>query len=318
MLFGKKNMNDDDGVISGSSSAGLLPGSGIFDVTTQDFEAKVIQASMEVPIVVDMWSPSCGPCTQLTPILENVVRAAAGKVLLAKVNLDQNQELAQALRVQSLPTVFGFVKGQPVDAFMGLQPESQVRAFVNKLISAANGSAEGALDIPEALSGAAGALAQQDFTAAHAIYSQILQQDIQNVPAYVGLVRTFIAAGQPDKAQELIEGAPDEIAKAPLFAEAKTALELAMATPTGSIDKLAAKLAKDPDDYQACFDLAVAEFSQGRREDAISNLLEILRRDKEWNEQAARKQLLKFFEAMGAADPLTLSSRKKFSAILFS
>lgn len=290
----------------------------IFDVNAQDFEQRVMAASMQVPVIVDFWAPWCGPCKQLMPVLEKVVTAAGGQVLMAKVNLDDNPELAQALRVQSVPMVFGFFQGQPIDAFSGVQPESKIREFVGKLVATAKGAQPDALDIDAALEGAAKALNENDASTAHAIYSQILQQDALNVAAYVGLVRCFIAAGQIDQAVAMVDNAPEEISKASVFAQARSALELAQIVPDSSLDDLAAKITKDKNDHQARIDLAQGLFAAGEKEAATDALLESIAIDREWSDGAARKELLKLFEAIGHADPLTLTARRKLSSILFS
>ncbi len=290
----------------------------IFDVTGPEFEQKVLHASMEAPVIVDFWAPWCGPCKQLGPVLEAAVMAAGGQVTMAKVNLDENQELAQALRIQSVPTVFAFFQGRPVDAFQGAKPESEVKAFVAQLVKLAKSSAPDAIDIPEALAMAAQALADEDFGAAQAIYAQVLSQDETNADAYAGLIRTYIAAGVNEQAQALIENAPPEIAKSSAFEAAKSALELAEASPSGSLEDLAIKVTRAPDDHEARFDLAMAEFTGGRKEEAIDNLIEIIRREREWEDEKARKQLLKFFEALGPSDPLSIKGRRKLSSVLFS
>ncbi len=290
----------------------------IFDASTMDFEQSVMAASMQVPVIVDFWAPWCGPCKQLMPILEKAVMAAQGKVLLAKVNLDDNPELAQALRVQSVPTVFAFFQGQPVDAFMGVQPESKIREFILKLIAMANGAQPDALDIPEALKGAALALSDGDLQSAQGIYAQILRQDPINAEAYVGMVRCFIEAGQVEQAQGLVENAPQEISKAPIFEQAKAALALALAPKGGRIEEMEAKIAKDPKDHAARVDLAYALYAAGKKEEACDALLESIRIDRNWNEGAAKTELLTLFSAMGNGDPVTVAARRKLSSILFS
>jgi len=291
----------------------------IFDVNVQDFEARVIAASMEKPVIVDFWAPWCGPCKQLMPVLEAAVNAAGGEVFLAKVNLDENPELAQALRVQSVPAVFAFLGGRPVDAFQGAQPESAIKAFIDKLIQSARGNQPGAIDIPEALTAAAQALSDKDLQMAQGIYAQILQQDEKNAVAYAGMVRTFIAADMIEQAAGLVEGAPEEITSNAEFAAARTAVEMAQNAPDPStINALKDKVEKDPKDMESKCALAEVLFGAGDKEEAIETLLQAIAYDKEWNEQEARQILLKFFEALGHTDPLTIQGRKKLSSLLFS
>tara|TARA_B100001989_G_scaffold252866_1_gene236656 strand:+ start:1453 stop:2382 length:930 start_codon:yes stop_codon:yes gene_type:complete len=293
-------------------------GAVIFDVTAQDFQSKVMEASLNTPVIVDFWAPWCGPCKQLMPVLEQVVNASGGKVLLAKVNLDDNPELAQALQVQSVPTVFAFFQGQPVDAFMGVQPESAIKQFVEKLVTMANSAQPDAIDIDEGLKMAAQVLNEGNLQAAQEIYAQILQQDRMNAKAFAGMVRVFIAAGHIEQAQEFMDRAPEEIQKDGAFAEAKTALELAQNTPIEDFSALEEKVMASPDDHQAKIDLADALFGAGQKERACDLLLESIAKDPKWNEAAARKWLLKFFEAMGHTDPVTIEARRKLSSILFS
>lgn len=302
----------------GGNGAGEAAGDFVFETDTANFENAVLRASLEKPVIAYFTASWCGPCKQLGPVLEKTVRAAGGEVVMARIDIDKNQDLAQAMRIQSVPTIFAFFQGRPVDAFQGAVPESQVKAFVDKLVQAARQMRPDALDIPEALKGAAQALASGDLMSAQAIYGQILEQDEKNAPAYAGLVRVFIAAGQTDQARALVDNAPPEIANAPGFSEARTALELAEAKPQGAPDALAAKVAQSPDDHQARYDLALAQFSAGQKEAAIDSLLEIVSRNRAWNEEQARKQLLKFFEALGFSDPLSVEGRKKLSTILFS
>lgn len=298
--------------------AAVNPADVIFDVSVDDFEAKVIHGSMDMPVLVDFWAPWCGPCKQLGPVIEKVVAEAGGKIKLAKVNLDENEQLAAMLRVQSVPTVYAFLGGRPVDAFQGNMPESQIKAFINKVLEAARQAQPDALDIPEALKGAAQALAEGDLHAAQAIYLQVLQADQYNADAYVGMVRVLLAAEQIEQAESMVENAPEEIAKSPKFSEAKTAVELAAQAPQGDFAALEAVLEKNPDDHQARYDLALALFSAGKKSEACDELLHIIQKKRDWNEEAARHQLLKFFEAMGHADPVTIEMRKKLSSILFS
>jgi putative thioredoxin len=292
----------------------------IFDVGVQDFESRVIAASMEMPIIVDFWAPWCGPCKQMMPSLEKVVMAAGGQVLLAKVNIDENQELAAALRVQSVPTVFAFFQGRPLDAFTGAQPESKIREFVQKLITAANNAQPDALDIPKALNTAAQLLAQGDPQGAHEFYNAILHQDALNVDAYVGMVRCFIEIGQIEQAQTLVDKAPEEISKSSIFAQARTALEVAqnIGKKSGRIEDLEAKIKANENDHEARIDLAYALFAAGKKKEATQALLDSIALDRTWNNEAARTELLTLFTAMGYSDPVTLAARRKLSSLLFS
>ncbi|MEZ5814683.1 MAG: tetratricopeptide repeat protein [Alphaproteobacteria bacterium] len=291
----------------------------IFDVTAEDFETRVMAASMEKPVIVDFWAPWCGPCRQLMPLLESAVNAAGGEVLLAKVNLDENPELAQALRVQSVPTVFAFLGGRPVDAFQGVIPQSAIKDFIAKQVQTAKAARPGAVDIPETLKAGAQALAENDLQMAQGCFMQVLQQDDTNTEAFTGLIRTLIAAGQVEQAAAMAENAPEDITKDPGFAAARTAIELAQNTaPSGELKKLEEKAAKNLQDMEAQCALAEVQFASGKKEQAIETLLAAIAHDREWNEQEARKNLLRFFEALGHADPLTVAGRKKLSAILFS
>lgn len=292
----------------------------IFDVGTEDFEDKVMRMSMRVPVLVDFWAPWCGPCKQLGPVLEAAVQAANGQVLMAKVNIDENPELAQALRIQSVPTVYAFFGGQPVNAFAGLRPPAEIKAFIEQLVRAAKQNQPDALDIPQVLAQAAQALAAGDAQTAQALYMAILEQDEANVQAFTGMVRTLIAAGVPDQARMMVEQAPDNIAKDPQFSAARTALELAENAPAGSLSALQAASDADPANHQARFDLAGALFAAGRKEEAIDALIDIMRRPggRAWEEEKARKELLKFFDALGPSDPDTLAGRRKLSSVLFS
>ncbi|MCB1682272.1 MAG: co-chaperone YbbN [Alphaproteobacteria bacterium] len=298
------------------ASAGMLDP--VIEVSTPEFEDKVMRASLQTPVIVDFWAPWCGPCKQLIPVLEKVVREAGGEVLLAKVNIDENQQLAAMLRIQSVPTVYAFYQGQPVDAFQGNIPESQVREFIGALVKLARSNRPDAIDIPQTLEIAAKALALGEITEAQSAYIDILQQDPENGPAYVGMVRCFLAAGDIEQAEGMIDNAPEAITKDRNFAEAKSALEIARKAPSGGVAELEAKIAANPKDHQARIDLALALFAAGKREAATDSLLESIAIDRKWNEEAARKELLKLFEAMGHADPVTVEARKKLSSILFS
>ena len=304
--------------IIGAPGAGV-PGNGagagvIKDSNTENFEADVIQASNEVPVIVDFWAPWCGPCKQLGPALEKAVSDARGKVRLVKVNIDENQQIAQALRIQSIPAVFAFDKGQPVDGFVGAQSESQVKAFVDRLAGQTGPS-----PVDQALEQAAAAMAQNDHGAASALFGQILQHEPDNLAAIAGLARCLIAAGDTDAADEVLARAAEDAENTDISgARAALALARQAAGRSGEVGGLEARVASNANDHQARLDLAVALFGGGERETAIDHLLEIMTRDMAWNDEAARKQLLEFFEALGPTDPLTLAARRRLSSLLFS
>jgi putative thioredoxin len=283
--------------------------------TTQSFMADVIDASMDTPVIVDFWAPWCGPCKQLGPALEKAVKEARGAVRMVKINIDENPELAQQMRIQSIPAVYAFKQGRPVDGFVGALPDSQIKQFIKRL-----GGEAGPSPIDEALEMAKEALAEGDAGAAANIYAQILQREPENLDAIAGMARAQIAAKQPQKARQALERAPAGAEKHPEIAAAKAALELAEAgeKASGQVGALRRRLEADPKDNEARLELATALFASGDREAAVDELLDLVRRDRAWNEEAARKQLVKFFEAMGPTDPLTVSARRRLSSILFS
>ena len=302
----------------GAAATGDQAADAIMDATDATFMQDVIEASMQTPVIVDFWAPWCGPCKQLGPAIEKVVKAARGAVRLVKVNIDENPMIAQQLRVQSIPTVFAFVGGRPVDAFQGALPESQIKSFVDNLIRAAGG-APGDSPIEAALEQARESLANGDHGTASAIFGQILGAEPDNLDALGGLGQCLVAAGDMDGARAVLEKVPEADREKPDFVAIRAALELGEQTANaGEIGGLQQRVSQDPDDHQARLDLANALYGAGDREAAIEALLEIVRRDREWNEQAGRKQLVKLFEAMGPTDPLTVSARRQLSSILFS
>jgi len=287
------------------------------DTDTAGFATDVIEASMTTPVIVDFWAPWCGPCKTLGPALEKVVRAARGKVRMVKLNIDENQQLATQMRIQSIPAVYAFHQGRPVDGFAGAVPESQLKSFVDKLVQLA-GAGDTALQ--DALDQAKEILAAEDFHGAAAIYNQILQVEPDLPAAIAGLARCLIGVGDLAQARQLIDGVSADNAKNPEIVGVLRTIELAEQTAGsgGDIPALMEKLAGNHDDHQTRLDLAMALYGSGKREAAVDELIEIVRRDRDWNEQAARKQLVTLFEAFGAGDPLAVSGRRRLSSILFS
>jgi putative thioredoxin len=273
---------------------------------------------MTAPVIVDFWAPWCGPCKQLTPALEKLVLAARGAVRMVKVNIDENQSLAAQLRIQSIPAVYAFFQGQPVDGFVGAQNESQIKAFIDRLV-AQGGQELGPSPVDQAMEQAQAALDGGQPAAASALYGQVLEHEPDNEAALAGMIRCYLESGDAAAAREMIDALTEEMAAKPAFVSVKAALELAEQTAdSGPVADLEAQVAADPADHQARFDLAVALHAAGEREAAAEALIEIIRRDRKWNEEAARQQLLKFFEAWGPTDPITLSARRQLSALLFS
>jgi putative thioredoxin len=302
----------------GKPAAGGNPDGSIKDTTAATFMADVIEASRNALVLVDFWATWCGPCKQLGPLLEKLVKASGGKVRLAKVDIDKNQELAAQLRIQSVPTVYAFRDGRPVDAFAGALPESQLKAFIAKNLGAAGGPEESGLE--EALAMAKEILEQGDLAGASQIYGQIIQADPENALAFAGLARCHLKAGNLDQADQLLASLPADLAKHADIQAAVASAELARQSQAaqGASAELRKRLAENANDHQARFDLALAYYGAGEREAAVDELLELVRRNRAWNEEAGRKQLVKLFEAFGPTDPLTIETRKRLSSILFS
>ena len=286
----------------------------IKDGSEATFMADVVEASQEVPVIVDFWAPWCGPCKTLGPALEAAVLAAKGKVRMVKVDVDQNQRIAAQLRIQSIPTVYAFFQGRPVDAFQGALPGSEVKKFVEKLAAlAGDGGLGAAMEEAEAM------LAQGAAADAAEVFAAILAEAGEHAGAYAGMARAHIALGQLDQAEAILNNAPAGIAKAQEVEAARAQLALArQAAKAGPADELRRRLAADPADHQARFDLAQALHAKGDVAGAIDELLELFRRDREWNDGAAKAQLFTVFDAMKPNDPLVLKARRRLSAMIFS
>jgi putative thioredoxin len=301
-------------MLQNGEMAGLEASSAVKDATTQSFMKDVIEESKNQPVLVDFWAPWCGPCKQLTPILEKAVKAAKGKVKLVKMDIDKHPDIPGQMGIQSIPAVIAFYNGQPVDGFMGALPESQVTEFLQRLTKGKVAPEERDL-----LKEAEAALAEGDVAGAAGLYGELIQQDAANVTALAGLARSYLHVGDLDKAKQTLDLVPEAKRNDAAVAAARAALEVAeQAQKVGPIDELERKVAADPLDHQARFDLATALNAAGKRTDAATHLLAIVKRDRKWNDDGARKQLVQFFEAWGPTDESTLDGRKRLSSLLFS
>jgi putative thioredoxin len=309
---------DMDTIIGGAPGPGGADP--VKDGTDASFAADVLDASREVPVIVDFWAPWCGPCKQLGPALERAVRAERGAVKLVKIDTDKNPRFASQLGVQSIPAVYAFFQGRPVDGFVGAVPESNLKQFVKRLSQLPGGEGGEPSPIEEALAMAKEALAAGDAAAAANLYTQILQHEPENVEAIAGLAKTALDRKDLERARQILAKVPAAAQSHPEIAAARAALELAEAgeKASGAIDEYERRVASNADDHAARLELASALFGAGKREEAVEHLLTLVRKDRAWNEEAARKQLVKLFEAMGPTDPLTVAARRRLSSILFS
>ena len=292
-------------------------GSLVKEVSEATFMQDVVEASKERPVIVDFWAPWCGPCKTLGPQLEEAVKAANGAGTMAKVNVDENQAIAGQKQVQSIPTVFAFSNGQPVDGFQGAVSASEIKAFVDRVVAANGGEVESGLD--SAVASAEQMLDDGDFEAAIETFSAILEEDANNIKSYIGLIKCHIAAGDLDQAEAILNGIPLEISQSPEIEAVHAQIELAkQARDAGPINELALLVEKNPDDNDARFKLAQALHGAGQVEDAVDQLLELFKRDREWNDGAAKAQLFTIFEALEPNNEIVLNGRRKLSSLIFA
>lgn len=292
-------------------------GSLVKEVSEATFMQDVVEASKERPVIVDFWAPWCGPCKTLGPQLEEAVKAANGAVTMAKVNVDENQAIAGQMQVQSIPTVFAFSNGQPVDGFQGAVSASEIKAFVDRVVAANGGEVESGLD--SAVASAEQMLDDGDFEAAIETFSAILEEDANNIKSYIGLIKCHIAVGDLDQAEAILNGIPLEISQSPEIEAVHAQIELAkQARDAGPINELALLVEKNPDDNDARFKLAQALHGAGQVEDAVEQLLELFKRDREWNDGAAKAQLFTIFEALEPNNEIVLNGRRKLSSLIFA
>ncbi|MFT0877225.1 thioredoxin [Rhodopseudomonas sp. G2_2311] len=300
----------------GSGAAPQAAADLIKDTTTQTFVRDVIEESKRQPVLIDFWAQWCGPCKQLTPILEKAVRAANGKVKLVKMNIDEHPSIPGQMGIQSIPAVIAFVDGRPADGFMGAVPESQVNAFIEKLTAGMPGGAPTAAEL---LQEAEAVLAEGDVQTAASIYAEVLRADGTNIQAIAGLARCYMQTGATEQAKKTLGLVPEAKREDASVKAVQAMIDLAeQAQSLGPIAELEQKVAADPLDHQARFDLAIALNAADRREDATTHLLDIVKRDRKWNDDGARKQLVQFFDAWGPTDDATVEGRKRLSTILFS
>jgi len=300
------------------SPAGAGDADLIKDTSEATFMADVVEASQTVPVIVDFWAPWCGPCKTLGPMLEDAVRAAKGAVKMVKINVDEAQQIAGQLQIQSIPTVYAFFKGQPVDGFQGALPQSEIKAFIDRVIKAGGGSAPGE-ELSEAVAAADDMLAEGAAQDALDTFAAILGEDPNHAGAYGGMVRAYIALDQLDQAEAHLNGAPIEISKAPELEAAHAQLQLArQAADAGPVAEVQAAVDANPDDMQARFDLAQALYAHGDTQAAVDQLLTLFGKDREWNDGAAKTQLFTIFEALKPNDPIALNGRRKLSSMIFA